>query len=61
LWVIPAGKFNMGSPENEADLSTSEGPQHEVTVAEFLAVSKFEVTFEEWECLRRRGCMPPRL
>jgi formylglycine-generating enzyme required for sulfatase activity len=47
--VIPAGRFTMGSPENESDRETSEGPQHEVTLAQPLAVSKFEVTFEEWD------------
>jgi hypothetical protein len=34
----------MGSPENESDRETSEGPQHEVTLAQPLAVSEFEVT-----------------
>src|SRR5262245_50836718 len=47
--VIPAGKFLMGSPENEPDHNASEGPQHEVTIAKLFAVSKFEVTFEEWD------------
>ena len=47
--VIPAGKFIMGSPENESDREASEGPPHEVTVAQPFAVSKFEVTFEEWD------------
>jgi formylglycine-generating enzyme required for sulfatase activity len=55
--MIPAGKFTMGSPENEADRATSEGPQHEVTIAEPFAVSKFEVTFEEWDaCVAAAGC-----
>jgi formylglycine-generating enzyme required for sulfatase activity len=55
--VIPAGKFIMGSPENEADRQTSEGPQHEVTLAQPFAVSKFEVTFEEWDaCVAAAGC-----
>ncbi len=55
--VIPAGKYIMGSPESETDRSTSEGPQHEVTVAEPLAVSKFEVTFEEWDaCVAASAC-----
>ena len=31
--VIPAGKFIMGSPENEPDRNASEGPPHEVTIA----------------------------
>jgi formylglycine-generating enzyme required for sulfatase activity len=55
--VVPAGKFKMGSPENEADRHTREGPQHEVTIAEPLAVSKFEVTFEEWDaCVAAAAC-----
>jgi formylglycine-generating enzyme required for sulfatase activity len=55
--VIPAGKFIMGSPENESDRSASEGPQHEVTVAKPFAVSKFEVTFEEWDaCVAAAAC-----
>jgi formylglycine-generating enzyme required for sulfatase activity len=47
--VVAAGKFIMGSPQNEANRATSEGPQHEVTLAKPFAVSKFEVTFEEWD------------
>ncbi len=55
--VIPAGKFIMGSPENELDRNASEGPQHEVTVAKPFAVSKFEVTFEEWDaCVAAAAC-----
>jgi formylglycine-generating enzyme required for sulfatase activity len=55
--VIPAGKFTMGSPESEPDREDSEGPQHEVTIAEPLAVSKFEVSFEEWDaCVVARQC-----
>ena len=38
--VIPAGKFTMGSSENEMGRTASEGPQHEVTVTKPLAVSK---------------------
>jgi len=58
--VIPAGKFIMGSPENESDREASEGPQHEVTVAKPFAVSKFEVTFEEWDaCVAAAAC--PRI
>src|SRR3981081_1383020 len=55
--VIPAGKFFMGSPENESDREASEGPPHEVTIAEPFAVSKFEVTFEEWDaCVAAAAC-----
>ncbi|MCI0599753.1 MAG: formylglycine-generating enzyme family protein, partial [Beijerinckiaceae bacterium] len=55
--VVPAGKFSMGSPENEPDRSTSEGPQREVTIANPFAVSKFEVTFGEWDaCTAASAC-----
>jgi len=55
--VIPAGKFIMGSPENEPDRNASEGPRHEVTITKPFAVSKFEVTFEEWDaCVAAAAC-----
>jgi len=55
--VIPAGKFIMGSPENELDRNASEGPPHEVTIAKPFALSKFEVTFEEWDaCVAATAC-----
>jgi formylglycine-generating enzyme required for sulfatase activity len=46
--VIPAGKFKMGSPEGETGRLPHEGPQQEVTIAKPFAVSKFEVTWDEW-------------
>jgi formylglycine-generating enzyme required for sulfatase activity len=55
--VIPAGKFVMGSPENESDRDASEGPAHDVTVSKPFAVSKFTVTFEEWDaCVAASAC-----
>jgi formylglycine-generating enzyme required for sulfatase activity len=55
--VIPAGKFIMGSPESEPDRNASEGPPHEVTIAKPFAVSKLEVTFEEWDaCVAAAAC-----
>ena len=36
----------MGSPVNESFL---ESPQHTVAIARPFAVSKFEVTFDEWD------------
>jgi len=55
--VVPAGAFIMGSPKNEADRRPTEGPQHEVTLAAPFAVSKFEVTFEEWDaCTAEAAC-----
>jgi formylglycine-generating enzyme required for sulfatase activity len=56
--VMPHGKFIMGSPENEQGREPSEGPQHEVTIAEPFAVSKFEATFEEWDaCAAAAACV----
>jgi formylglycine-generating enzyme required for sulfatase activity len=62
--VVPAGKFVMGAPEDEArghdpnnrsDTSNpanktfaDELPRHEVTIARPFAVARYEVTFEEW-------------
>jgi len=55
--VIPAGRFMMGSPEQESDREDSEGPQHEVTIAKPFAVSKYEVTFDEWDaCAAATAC-----
>ncbi len=53
--VVPAGKFLMGSlPSQGFD---NEHPQHEVTIGRPFAVSKFEVTFDQWDaCVAHGGC-----
>jgi formylglycine-generating enzyme required for sulfatase activity len=57
LVVVPAGSFTMGSPASEPGRSTEEGPQHMVTIARPFAVSRFEVTFDEWDaCVADGGC-----
>jgi formylglycine-generating enzyme required for sulfatase activity len=51
--VIPAGDFTMGSPPAELNAET----QHRVTIAKPLAVSKFAITFDQWDaCVRNKGC-----
>lgn len=45
---IPAGKFKMGSPDNEAGRKPDEGPVHEVEIAPFW-MGKTEVTWDEFE------------
>ena len=40
---IPAGTFYMGSPENEKERFSVEGPQHQVTVPRFL-VARYPLT-----------------
>lgn len=55
--VVPAGRFKMGSPDAETDRAGNESPQHDVHIANAFAVSKFEVTFEEWDsCVDAAGC-----
>ena len=57
--VIPAGSFTMGSPQAEPGRQLTEGPQHDVTIAKAFAVSKFEVTFAEWDaCAAHGDCIP---
>jgi formylglycine-generating enzyme required for sulfatase activity len=49
--VIPAGSFTMGGLTNVAL------PQHTVTLAKAFAVSKYEVTFADWDaCVTGGGC-----
>jgi len=51
--VIPAGEFTMGSPLAELGAEA----QHRVTIAMPFAVSKFEITFDEWDaCATDGGC-----
>jgi formylglycine-generating enzyme required for sulfatase activity len=51
--VIPAGEFTMGSPPAEQGAEA----QHRVTIAVPFAVSKFEITFDEWDaCVAGGGC-----
>ncbi len=55
--VIPAGGFTMGSPATEQGRFDNEGPQHQVTLAKPFAVSKFDVTFADWDaCVSVGGC-----
>ncbi|MBT5038793.1 MAG: SUMF1/EgtB/PvdO family nonheme iron enzyme, partial [Rhodospirillaceae bacterium] len=47
--VVPSGGFMMGSPESEERRSGNEGPVRRVFVPKPFAVSKYEVTFDEWD------------
>ena len=44
--------------ERDSDRHPSEGPPHEVTLTKPFAVSKFEVTFEEWDACVSAGACP---
>jgi formylglycine-generating enzyme required for sulfatase activity len=53
--VVPAGAFMMGS--SDAAAYPDESPRHVVTIARPFAVSKFDVTFADWDaCVAVRGC-----
>ncbi len=54
--VIPAGKFVMGTPEDQ-EMHEKDEYQHEVTIAKPFALSKTEVTWDQWEaCVRDNAC-----
>lgn len=48
--LIPKGQFLMGAPEKEEDSRSSERPQHQVTVPEFL-MGKYPVTQVQWKAV----------
>jgi formylglycine-generating enzyme required for sulfatase activity len=55
--ILPGGEFQMGSGEQEAERSDSEGPQHTVKISRPFAIGKYEVTFAEWDaCVAGGGC-----
>jgi len=55
--VIAAGSFMMGSPTTEQGHQKSEEPQHTVTNARPFSVSKYELTFDEWDtCVDYGDC-----
>jgi formylglycine-generating enzyme required for sulfatase activity len=53
--VVPAGSFMMGSPATEVGHLALEEPQHNVKIAKAFAVSKFEVTFADWDACADYG------
>lgn len=46
--AIPAGTFLAGSPENEKDRESDEGPRREIELSSFW-IGETEVTFREWD------------
>ena len=59
LVVVPAGKFKMGAPEEEAGWSRNESPVREVEISEALAVGVYEVTRGEFgRFVRETGHSP---
>jgi len=57
--VVPAGEFIMGSSDDDKSRYNNEGPQHSVLFSKPFAVSKFEVTFDDWDaCVAYGNCDP---
>jgi formylglycine-generating enzyme required for sulfatase activity len=55
--IVPGGQFTMGSSPTETGRFENEGPQHEVTIVQPFAISKFDVTFDDWDaCVSVGGC-----
>ncbi len=52
MLVIPAGSFMMGSPDDEPQRNSDEGPQHQVEITNF-AIGRTEVTFEQYDRFAR--------
>ena len=50
MMVIPGGEFLMGSPENEEERRSSEGPQHLVQVPAFF-MGRYPVTQAQWRAV----------
>jgi len=50
MMQIPAGTFLMGSPADELERLESEGPQREVTLAQFF-MGKYPITQAQWRAV----------
>ncbi|MUG93035.1 SUMF1/EgtB/PvdO family nonheme iron enzyme [Scytonema sp. UIC 10036] len=48
--AIPEGSFLMGSPEDELERRSNEGPQHKVTIKPFF-LGKYPVTQAQWRAV----------
>ena len=59
--VVPAGSFTMGSTPTEKGRQTNEGPLHQVTIAKPFAISKYELTFADWDACADHGDCDPNI
>lgn len=58
--VVPAGRFQMGSLENEQGRGADEGPEHEVRIPNAFAIGQYEITVGQYlQCVRAGDCKPP--
>jgi formylglycine-generating enzyme required for sulfatase activity len=55
--AVTGGGFAMGAGPDDGDATAAEKPQHEVQIGHPFAVSKLEITFDEWDaCALEGGC-----
>lgn len=55
--IIAVGKSTMGSPEDDPGRTKGEHSRYEMTIAKPFAVSKYEVTFDQWDaCVAAAAC-----
>jgi len=47
--LIPAGMYDRGSPDTEANRGDDEGPLHRVRISRPFYMGRYEVTQEQWE------------
>ena len=47
--IIPPGAFMMGSPMEESERDSAEGPQHQVVIETAFALGRYAVTFDEFD------------
>ena len=59
--VIPAGAFLMGSVSSDPGHQAFEQPLHRVTIARPFAVSKFELSFADWDACAANGDCDPHI
>lgn len=51
----------MGSPADQKERQSNEGPQHEVVFAHAFAIAKVDVTFDNWDACAAHGACNPRI
>ena len=57
LIAIPAGRFQMGAPETDADAEPEEKPRREVAIDKAFALGRYEVSEREWAaCANDAAC-----
>jgi formylglycine-generating enzyme required for sulfatase activity len=53
--LVPAGSFDMGSPDSEKERDSDEGPVHRVQITKAFYMSKYEVTQDQYLAIMGRN------